>query len=118
MGLTLEIARLHAEVAEVVEGSFRRKQPPEIVGSRRVVKTPEAALGAFHDARDSRQAVPRAANPGEDADTTGTTCGQLARVCWGESGILVEWREGLARRETNEQALSRLGVPTGPAQLK
>ena len=67
----------------------------------------------FRNTQDQRRTVPRAANPGEDADTTGTTCGQLAGVCWGESGILVEWREGLARRDMIEQALSGLGVPAG-----
>ena len=28
-----EIAPFHPEIAEVADGSFRRKQPPEIVGS-------------------------------------------------------------------------------------
>jgi len=32
---------------------------------------------------------------------------------WGESGILPEWREGLARPDMIEQALSGLGVPPG-----
>ncbi len=37
-------------------------------------------------------------NLGDDADTTGAVCGQLAGAYWGESGILKEWWEGLAHR--------------------
>jgi ADP-ribosylglycohydrolase len=83
-----------------------------------VVKTLEAALWAFHDAQDFREAVLKAVNLGDDADTTGAVRGQLAGACWGESGIPVEWREGLARRDMIEQALSGLGVPTRPPQLQ
>ena len=99
---------LHPEVAEVAEGSFRRKQPPEIVGSGYVVKSLEAALWAFHDAKDFREAVLRAVNLGDDADTTGAVCGQLAGAYWGESGIPQEWREGLARPEMIEHAVQGL----------
>ena len=96
---------LHPEVEEVAAGSFRSKQPPEIVGSGYVVKSLEAALWAFHDAKDFREAVLRAVNLGDDADTTGAVCGQLAGAFWGESGIPQEWREGLARPEMIETAL-------------
>ena len=52
---------------------------------------------AFHDAADFREAVLRAVNLGDDADTTGAVAGQLAGAHWGESGIPAEWRAGLAR---------------------
>ena len=47
-------------------------------------------------------------NLGDDADTTGAVCGQLAGAYWGELGIPAEWREDLARQDMIEQALSRL----------
>jgi len=50
---------------------------------------------------------------GDDADTTGVVCGQLAGAYWGESGIPGEWLDGLARRDMIEKALSGLGVPAG-----
>ena len=99
---------LHPEIEEVAAGSFRHKQPPEIVGSGYVVKSLEAALWAFHDARDFREAVLRAVNLGDDADTTGAVCGQLAGAYWGEAGIPVEWRDGLARPEMIEKAIQGL----------
>jgi len=103
-----EIYSLHPEVDAVAEGSFRRKEPPEIVGSGYVVKTLEAALWAFHDAQDFREAVLRAVNLGDDADTTGAVCGQLAGAMWGESGMPGEWLEGLSEREMIEEALKGL----------
>ena len=72
------------------------------------MKSLEAALWAFHDAKDFRQAVLRAVNLGDDADTTGAVCGQHAGAFWGASGIPEEWLEGLARREMIERALEGL----------
>ena len=100
-----EFQPLHPEVDAVAAGSFREKQPSEIVGSGYVVKSLEAALWAFHDAADFREAVLRAVNLGDDADTTGAVCGQLAGAYWGESGIPQEWRDGLARPDMIEKAL-------------
>lgn len=103
-----ELTPLHSEVDEVSRGSFRRKRPPEICGSGYVVASLEAALWAVHDAADFREAVLRAVNLGDDADTTGAVCGQLAGACWGEDGIPNEWLHGLAERTMIEQALAGL----------
>jgi ADP-ribosylglycohydrolase len=99
---------LHPEVDTVARGSFRRRRPPEIVGSGYVVQSLEAALWAFHDAADFRDAVLRAVNLGDDADTTGAVCGQLAGAYWGESSIPQEWSDGLAARDQVERALHAL----------
>ena len=103
-----EIAPFHPEIGEVADGSFRRKQPPEIVGSGYVVKCLEAALWAFHDATDFREAVLMAVNLGDDTDTTGAVCGQLAGAYWGEAGIPNEWLSGLLRRDMFEKAIAGL----------
>ena len=101
---------VHPEIDEVANGSFRRRKPPQIVGSGYVVRSLEAALWAFHDAKDFREAVLRAVNLGDDADTTGAVCGQLAGAYWGESGIPQEWRDGLASKDMIESVLARLLV--------
>ena len=103
-----EIHPLHPEVAEVAAGSFRRKSPPEIRGGGYVVHSLEAALWAFHDAKDFREAVLRAVNLGDDADTTGAVCGQLAGAHWGERGIPPLWLQDLAGRPLLERALTAL----------
>ena len=89
-------------------GSFRDRQPPEIAGTGYVVKSLEAALWAFQGAEDFGEAVLTAVNLGDDADTTGAVCGQLAGACWGESGIPAEWRDGLARKDIIEPILAKL----------
>jgi ADP-ribosyl-[dinitrogen reductase] hydrolase len=46
-----------------------------------------------------------AVNRGDDADTTGAGCDEFAGVYWGESGIPVEWRDGLGRYDMIESAV-------------
>jgi ADP-ribosyl-[dinitrogen reductase] hydrolase len=101
-----DIKLLHPLIQEIAQGSFRQKQPPEIQGSGWVVKSLEASLWAFHDADTFEEAVLRAVNLGDDADTTGAICGQLAGAYWGESGIPDSLRSGLARMEMLEKALA------------
>ena len=101
-----DIKPLHPLIQEVAQGSFRQKQPPAIEGSGWVVKSLEAALWAFHDADSFEEAVLRAVNLGDDADTTGAVCGQLAGAFWGESQIPEPLRSGLARTDMLENALA------------
>jgi ADP-ribosylglycohydrolase len=100
----------HSEILEVCTGSFRRKQPPEIFGSGYVVRSLEAALWAFHDAQSFEEAVLRAVNLGDDADTTGAVCGQLAGAFWGENEIPHAWKHQLARQDLIERVLKKLIV--------
>lgn len=60
---------------------------------------------AVHDASSFAEAVLRAVNLGDDADTTGAVCGQLAGAFWGESGIPELLKSGLARQDMIEKAL-------------
>ena len=99
---------LDHEIDEVASGSFSARRPPQIVGSGYVTRSLEAALWAFHDASDFREAVLRAVNLGDDADTTGAVCGQLAGAFWGESGIPDEWLTRLARRDLIDPVLIKL----------
>ncbi len=99
-------AALHPDIADVLTGSYRRLQPPEIAGSGYVVKSLEAALWAFQSSESFEEAVLKAVNLGDDADTTGAVCGQFAGAYWGESGIPLAWRAELARKEMIEQALA------------
>ena len=101
-----EIKPLHPLIRQVVEGSFRQKQPPAIRGTGWVVQSLEASLWAFHQSDAFDQAVLKAVNLGEDADTTGAIAGQLAGAYWGEAKIPSALRSGLARIDMIEQALA------------
>ncbi|MEJ7592076.1 MAG: ADP-ribosylglycohydrolase family protein [Planctomycetaceae bacterium] len=105
-----DIKPLHPLIQEIAQGSFRQKQPPAIQGSGWVVKSLEASLWAFHNAESFEDAVLKAVNLGDDADTTGAICGQLAGAFWGESGISESLRSGLARWNMLEIAM--VGVVT------
>ena len=102
------IQPLHPLIKNVAKGSYRRKRPPEIKGSGWVVESLEAALWAFHDTGSFEEAVLKAVNLGDDADTTGAVCGQLAGAFWGESGIPKALRDGLARYDMIDKALRGL----------
>ena len=100
--------RVSPGLEPVALGSFRGKHPPEIRGSGRVLQSLEAALWAFWHSTNFGEAVLKAVNLGEDADTTGAICGQIAGACWGESGIPRDWLDGLARKDELEATLCRL----------
>jgi ADP-ribosylglycohydrolase len=99
---------LHPLIEDVADGGFREKQPPVIRGAGWVVQSLEAALWAFHAAGSFEEAVLRAVNLGDDADTTGAVAGQRAGAFWGESGIPAALREGLARYDMLDTALAGL----------
>jgi ADP-ribosylglycohydrolase len=103
-----DIFPLHPEILDVAQSSFRTRRPPQIQGSGYVVRSLEAALWAFHDVASFRETVLRAVNLGDDADTTGAVCGQLAGACWGEEGTPAAWRENLAGKGVIEPILKRL----------
>ena len=69
---------LCAVIQEIANGSFKTKQPPEIIGTGFVVKSLEAALWAFYNADNFREGALKVVNLGDDADTTGAVYGQIA----------------------------------------
>lgn len=101
-------------IAAIARGSFKRKEPPEIVGSGYVVRSLEAALWAFHKSDDFRSGALLAVNLGNDADTTGAVYGQLAGAYYGEAAIPAGWVEKLALRETILALADRLYL--GPSE--
>ena len=99
---------LSAEIEQVRLGSFKTKQPPEIVGSGYVVKSLEAALWAFEHSDSFEEGTLMAVNLGDDADTTGAIYGQLAGAYYGENGIPAPWREQLAFKPQMETMADQL----------
>src|SRR5262245_56670875 len=75
------------KIQALARGDYRTKPESEIAGSGYVVRSLEAALWCFWHAADFREAILRAANLGDDADTTAAVCGQVAGAHFGESGI-------------------------------
>lgn len=99
---------LCAEVDEIASGSFKRKEPPEIVGSGFVVKSLEAALWAFHKSATFEEICLLAVNLGDDADTTVAIYGQIAGAYYGIDGIPLSWRERIAHNALITGMVNRL----------
>lgn len=99
---------LDPAVRAIAGGSFKRRSPPEIAGTGYVVQSLEAALWAFHASGSYREGCLRAANLGDDADTTAAIYGQIAGAYYGAAGIPPEWLAPLAMREEIETYAARL----------
>ena len=86
---------LAEEIARIADGSFKRKQPPEIRGTGYVVDTLEAVLWAFFHTEDFSEGALKVVNLGQDADTTGAIFGQIVGTHYGVKSIPTEWRRRL-----------------------
>ena len=104
---------LHPQVEAIARGSWRDKEPPSIRGTGFCVDALEAALWAVGGADDFRSAVLRAANLGDDADTTAAIAGQLAGARWGASGIPASWLDRLTMAERFVSLADNLYAPAG-----
>ena len=101
-------APLCPAIDTIAAGSFKARHPPDIRGSGYVVHSLEAALWAFYHTSTFREGCLRAANLGEDADTTAAVYGQLAGAFYSDEGIPAEWRARLAERALIEQYAEQL----------
>jgi ADP-ribosyl-[dinitrogen reductase] hydrolase len=112
-------------IRSVARGDYRGKAEADIHGVGYVVRSLEAALWCFLQTDSFEAAVLRAANLGDDADTTAAVCGQVAGAFYGEAGIPDHWRERLVMREAIGQLADRLrqhrqraepGISSAPAR--
>ena len=94
-----ENSPLNPEVIDVINGSYKNLNPPEIKGSGYVLKTFEAALWAFYNSNSFEEGCLKVVNLGEDADTTGAVYGQLAGAYYGAQEIPSRWLSKLAHKD-------------------
>jgi ADP-ribosyl-[dinitrogen reductase] hydrolase len=87
------------KVKAVAEGSWRGKARGDIRSSGYVVDTLEAALWSVSGSTTFEEAVLKAVNLGDDADTVGAVTGQVAGAVWGYSRIPGAWTRRLAWSE-------------------
>lgn len=98
-------------VTTVAAGSYARKAESEIVGTGYAVASLEAALWCFNNTESFEAAVLRAANLGDDADTTAAIVGQIAGAHYGIHAIPEAWRARLHMRAEIEAMARKLGEP-------
>lgn len=97
-----------SKVQAIAEGLYRAKRDDEISGSGYVIDCLEAALWCFYKTNTFQDAVLKAANLGDDADTTAAVCGQIAGAYYGKSGIPSSWLNRLAKRDLIEGLVLQL----------
>jgi ADP-ribosyl-[dinitrogen reductase] hydrolase len=98
------------KIMAIARGEYRNKSSGMIRGTGYVVQSLEAALWCFHHTETFEAAILKAANLGDDADTTAAICGQVAGAYYGESGIPKKWLDKLAMRQKITELADRLAA--------
>ncbi|MES2102949.1 MAG: ADP-ribosylglycohydrolase family protein [Pseudomonadota bacterium] len=96
------------KLVEIAKGNFISKKEQDIKGSGYSVESLEAALWCFFNTQTYESAILKAANLGDDADTTSAIAGQIAGAYYGASQIPFSWKEKLAMREDIESMANNL----------
>jgi ADP-ribosyl-[dinitrogen reductase] hydrolase len=86
-------------VKSIAKGDYRNKSINDIRGSGYVIDSLEAALWCFYSTTSYRDAILKAANLGDDADTTAAICGQISGAFYGVNGIPDSWKNKVAMKE-------------------
>ena len=107
-GYCWDVAPLTPSIAEISQGSYKVKNPPEIRGTGYVVHSLEAALWAFYATDTFREGCLAAVNLGNDADTTAAVFGQIAGAYYRRDGIPGEWVRRVAWSERIEEIAAAL----------
>jgi ADP-ribosyl-[dinitrogen reductase] hydrolase len=96
------------KIRPIALGNYQSKSEGEIRGSGYVVECLEAALWCFLKTTSFKDAILKAVNLGDDADTTAAVCGQVAGAFYGEQGIPSSWLELLVKSDDIRSAADQL----------
>ncbi len=101
----IELSTSSEGLKNIASGQFLSRNYKDIRGSGYVVESLEAALWCFANSDSFKDALILAINLGDDADTTGAVCGQIASAYYGLQGIPHEWSSAIVyRNEIQELA--------------
>jgi ADP-ribosyl-[dinitrogen reductase] hydrolase len=114
--LVASITRFREPAVEAIaQGAYLVKTENGIRGSGYCVASLEAALWCFHHSDSFEAAVLKAANLGDDADTTAAIVGQLAGAHYGVQAIPPSWLAKLhMRKEIEAYADQMLSASSAP----
>lgn len=94
-----EAQPLAQEIDDIVKGSYKTKNPPELVSSGYVVHTLESVLWAFYHTDNFSDGALKVVNLGGDSDTAGAIYGQIAGAFYGIESIPDSWKNKVFFRE-------------------
>jgi ADP-ribosyl-[dinitrogen reductase] hydrolase len=104
------------KIVGIAQGNYRNKDEKLIRGTGYVVDSLEAALWCFWSTDSFKEAILKAANLGDDADTTAAICGQIAGAYYGIAGIPKSWKEKLVKFDEIKLLAEQLGNKTNMGQ--
>ncbi len=104
----LQFKPVETKIAELASGAFLDKGDSAINGTGYSVASLEASLWCFFKSDSFEAAVLRAANLGDDADTTAAITGQIAGAYYGASAIRADWLDKLSMRSDIEAIATQL----------
>lgn len=87
-------------IGRIKKGFFRTANRNDIASTGYVIDTLEAALWSCYHARSFEDALVKAVNLADDADTVAAVTGQIAGAAWGKDAIPERWLEPLAWQDT------------------
>jgi len=100
------------KIREIARGAYKGKKEKQIQGRGYVVKSLEAALWCFLATDSFSDAVLKAVNLGDDADTTAAICGQLAGAFYGVPSIPASWMQCLTMNNEIKMLAEKLFIGT------
>lgn len=101
------------KIRAIADGGYVSKNRGQIRGSGYVVESLEASLWCFLQTNTFEDAILTAVNLGDDADTTGAVCGQVAGAFYGQDAIPAKWREKLTMGQEIADLADRLFMALG-----
>jgi ADP-ribosylglycohydrolase len=102
--------RERANFARILSGNLYQEAEEDISSSGYVIHTLEAAIWCLLNTFNYEDAVLKAANLGQDSDTTAAVAGGLAGLLYGWQTIPEEWLTVLARRTEIEELSRKLNI--------
>lgn len=105
---SVDIAFAEPKVAAIAQGDFLSMSESQVFGTGYCVASLEASLWCFFNTASFEEAVLRAANLGDDADTTAAITGQIAGAFYGVDGIPAAWRSKISMGEEIERMAAAL----------
>ena len=108
---------LSPRIQDIADGGYFSKSEADISGSGYVVESLEAALWCFFTTVSYEDAILRAVNLGDDADTTAAVCGQIAGAFYGLPGIPPHWLDRLTMHREIQDLADALLAAASPSEL-
>ena len=90
-----DVALSTNEIKEISTCDFLKMSYEELSGSGYVVESLKTALWCFYHSDSFEDAILKAVNVGDDADTVAAICGQISGAYYGLAGIPTKWVQKL-----------------------